>query len=191
MMTPGAPACQKQEFVSSSDGQRDEEGFRVRVEEIVGQRIRERREQLELSQAQLGKLIGEHLGRDWPRQAVSAAERGQRAFTVAEMVTLAYVLGVSIGQLLTPPVGTEKIEVAPGVQAERDVLMMALVPAMAADKPQEQLQEVFTRLLRHVRQLSSAADGVQKDMDVMQRLAVTMAQQERDGLQQSTEEQAE
>lgn len=74
----------------------------MRIEEIVGRRVRGRREELGLSQAQLGKLIGGHLGRDWPRQAVSAAEKGQRSFGIAEMTALADVLGASIGDLIEP-----------------------------------------------------------------------------------------
>jgi len=144
----------------------------MRIEEIVGQRIRDRREQLGLSQSQLGKLMGEHLGHAWPRQAVSAAEQGKRSFPVAELITLAHVLKVSVGQLLTPPPGSETVEIGPGVHAERDVITLALVPAMAVDKPQEELQETFSRLLLHVRQLSRAADDVHQDMDVMQRLAM-------------------
>jgi 8-oxo-dGTP diphosphatase len=149
----------------------------VRIEEIVGLRIRERREQMGLSQAQFGKLIGEHLGRAWSRQAVSGTEQGQRNFAAAELVTLAHVLGMSVGQLLTPPPGVERIEIAPGIEAERDVLLTALVPAMAVDKPEEKLQETFTRLLKNIRLLNRAADGIQEDLDTLQRLGMAMQQE--------------
>jgi 8-oxo-dGTP pyrophosphatase MutT (NUDIX family)/transcriptional regulator with XRE-family HTH domain len=149
----------------------------VRIEEIVGQRIRQRREELELSQAQFGKLVGSHFGRDWSRQTVSAVEAGDRNFAAAELVMLAHVLQVSVGHLLTPPPGVEMIEVAPGVNAERDVVMLALVPAMAReDQAESKLQEAFVKLLRDIKLLNRAADDVAQDMDHVQRLSMTVAQ---------------
>lgn len=150
----------------------------MKIEEIVGQRIRERREQLALSQAMLGKLIGEHLGRDWPRQAVSAAEKGERSFGIAEMVMLAHVLNVSIAHLVTPPAGVAAVEVAPGVSCERNVVIQAVIPLMATDKALDrELVDAYSQLLLHSRQLSRAADGLQEDMERIQQVA--MAQQQR------------
>jgi transcriptional regulator with XRE-family HTH domain len=148
--------------------------LRVRIEEIVGQRMRQRREDLKLTQEGLGKLIGKHLGRDWTRQTVSAAEQGGRTFAASDMVTLAYVLGVSVAYLLTPPPGTDIIEFAPGVQAGRDVLVSALAPAMAEGQPQEQMLETVSRLLTHVGQLTESASEVRDDMDLLGRQAMAM-----------------
>lgn len=145
----------------------------MKIEEIVGKRMRERREELGLSQSQLGKRIGGHLGRDWPRQAVSAAEAGQRSFGIADMVVLAHVLGISIGHLVTPPAGLPQVEMAPGVFAERDVVLHAVIPLMAADGPlNRQAEQAFTDLLLHVGQLGQAAGRLQGDMERMQRIAI-------------------
>ena len=68
----------------------------MKIELAVGNRIRELRESQGLSQAQLG----ERLQKPWPRQAVSAAEQGRRAFTVAELSGLSAALGVGIADLV-------------------------------------------------------------------------------------------
>jgi transcriptional regulator with XRE-family HTH domain len=45
----------------------------VKIEQVIGERIRELREGLGISQAELGN----RLPLPWPRQAVSAAEKGR------------------------------------------------------------------------------------------------------------------
>jgi transcriptional regulator with XRE-family HTH domain len=150
----------------------------LRIEEIIGQRIRERREEIGLSQSQLGRLLGEHLGRPWSRQTMSAVEAGDRNFVAAELVTLAHTLEVSVGHLLTPPPDAETVEIVPGIQAARDVLVHALVPAMTVEEPQREMQDTFYRLLRHVRLLTQAADDLHQDMDAMQRLAIAAVKED-------------
>ena len=83
---------------------RDREGARVRVEEVVGWQVRERREALGLTQEQFGRQLALYLPRPWSRQAVSAAEKGERSFGAAELVALAAVLHATVGDLLRPPV---------------------------------------------------------------------------------------
>ena len=65
------------------------------------------------------------------------------------------------------------MEVAPGVFAERDVVLQAVIPLTAADKPLDrELQEAFSGVLLHARQLSRAADALQADMERMQQIAM-------------------
>jgi hypothetical protein len=91
------------------------------------------------------------------------------------------VLEVSIGWLLTPPPGENVVEMAPGVLAERDVILQALLPVVATDKPLDQeLQDAFSQVVLHVRLLSRAADHLQEDMERMQRLALAARQAERE-----------
>ena len=85
------------------------EGARVRVEEIVGWQVRERREALGLTQEQLGRQLEPLLGRPWSRQAVSAAEKGDRSFAAAELVALAAVLHTTVGDLLRPPLQESEV----------------------------------------------------------------------------------
>lgn len=79
----------------------------MKLEEAIGANLARLREESGLSQAQLGNALGAYLDKPWSRQAVSGAEKGRRAFTAAELVSLALSLGVSIDFLLLP--------VAPGL----------------------------------------------------------------------------
>jgi transcriptional regulator with XRE-family HTH domain len=71
----------------------------MRVEEAVGQQVARLRAQRRLSLADLGEALGGYLGKPWSRQAVHQAERGQRAFTAAELTALALVLDTSVPAL--------------------------------------------------------------------------------------------
>lgn len=70
------------------------------LEQEIGNRVARLRRHRELSQSELGRKIGAHLGKkEWHRQTVYDAERGGRAFVAAEMVALADVLGVPVEYL--------------------------------------------------------------------------------------------
>jgi transcriptional regulator with XRE-family HTH domain len=71
----------------------------MRVEEAIGRQIAHLRAQRQLSLADLGDALGHYLGKPWSRQAVHQAERGQRAFTAAELTALALVLDTSVQAL--------------------------------------------------------------------------------------------
>lgn len=68
----------------------------MKIEEVIGRNMRQAREERGLSQTDLGQAMEQHQGRSWSRQAVSAAEKGQRAFSAADLMALARVLDVSI-----------------------------------------------------------------------------------------------
>ncbi|MFE5296402.1 helix-turn-helix domain-containing protein [Streptomyces sp. NPDC056632] len=68
----------------------------VRIEEVIGRNLRQIREGKDLSQTDLGQAMEQHLGKPWSRQAVSAAEKGRRFFTAADLLGLARALDVSI-----------------------------------------------------------------------------------------------
>ncbi|WP_158641285.1 helix-turn-helix transcriptional regulator [Amycolatopsis eburnea] len=86
----------------------------MRVEEIVGIRMREHREARDMTQEQLGEELGYFLGNAWSRQAVSSAEKGKRAFTAAELLTIADSLGITCADLLRPPPSLREIEMPSG-----------------------------------------------------------------------------
>jgi transcriptional regulator with XRE-family HTH domain len=71
----------------------------MRVEEAVGQQVARLRAQRQMSLADLGQALGRYLGKPWSRQAVHQAERGQRAFTAAELTALALALDTSVPAL--------------------------------------------------------------------------------------------
>ena len=100
----------------------------MRVEQIVGGHMRERREELGLTQEHVGGQLEPLLGRPWSRQAVSAAEKGDRSFAAAELVALASVLNTTVGDLLRPPVQEPEVYLGGPYPVPRDALL-ALVTA--------------------------------------------------------------
>lgn len=71
-------------------------GESVKIEEIVGANLQWIREDQKMTQVQLGEAVAEYLEKPWSRQAVSAAEKGRRAFSAADLLALALVLDVTI-----------------------------------------------------------------------------------------------
>lgn len=94
----------------------------MRIEDVIGQWITIGREQTEMTQAELGERLGKLLGKPWSRQAVSAAEKGRRAFTAAELVAFAIVLGSNVEDLLEPPATTDEVTLAEGPPIPTDYL---------------------------------------------------------------------
>ena len=121
----------------------------MRVEELVGRRIRAERERLGLTQGQLGEKLGEKLGRSWPRQAVSAAEQGNRAFTVAELLALAFTLGLSVGGMLMPPSGVDDVEMPNGTTFSREELVAAVLPRLDTERTFDRMQMTLGILTRY------------------------------------------
>jgi transcriptional regulator with XRE-family HTH domain len=136
----------------------------VRVEEIIGYRIRRRREAMELSQEQLGQRIGELLGREWPRQAISAAEKGKRSFAASELLAIAHVLGVSVGRLLSPPAETESIELASGCQLPRSALIGAALDRSSLERTFDEMMQALVRLGEQQKVIAEAAVRAGEDV---------------------------
>lgn len=125
----------------------------MRVEELVGRRIREARERAGMSQPQLGEWLEPLLGRPLPRQAVFAAEQGKRQFTAAELVAFAYVVGCEVSDLFTLPIGEDALELPSGKTLSREELRQA---GAAGPANIEQLRAVLGDLV-------SAAAAMQSD----------------------------
>jgi len=88
----------------------------VRVEEVVGRRVRARREELGMTQKEFGRRVGQLLGKAWSRSTVSVAENGSRAWAAADLVAVAMVLQVTVGDLLIPPIEEAAVDLG-GPQA--------------------------------------------------------------------------
>jgi transcriptional regulator with XRE-family HTH domain len=71
----------------------------MRVEEAIGRQVSRLRARQQLSLTGLGEALGQYLDKPWSRQAVHQAERGQRAFTAAELTALALALDTSVQTL--------------------------------------------------------------------------------------------
>ena len=100
----------------------------MRVEEFVGQHIRARLTELHMTHEDFGQRLEPYLGKPWSRSAVSVALSGGRAWTAAELVASALVIGTSPGQLLTPPMDAAMIELPSGKKIPRAELVAALAP---------------------------------------------------------------
>jgi transcriptional regulator with XRE-family HTH domain len=96
--------------------------------ELVGRNLRRAREHRGLTQEAVGQSLKRPLGKPWPKQAVSAAEKGRRALTVEELLALSDVLGESVISLLSPSSPQEAIELTSGKQISGADLLGQLVP---------------------------------------------------------------
>lgn len=121
----------------------------LKIERIVGERIRIAREAMGYSQTELGRRIGEALDKAWPRQAISAAERGERAFTASELFVFGQILRVPVSSFFSPPSGVDEIEVSSGTTYPTSVLDDLRI----ADNP---AQEILYDLERQVDELTEA-----------------------------------
>lgn len=112
-----------------------------------------------MTQEQLGQAIGELLGKPWPRQTVSSAEAGRRAFTAAELVAIARALRVYVGSLFTPAVDAPRtgIELSPGVVLDVQDVMGTLFEGADVMAARGTLQV----LISQARTLGTSASGIQ------------------------------
>lgn len=144
----------------------------MRIEEVIGQRMKAAREHQELTQEQVGQRLGQLLGKPWSRQSVSVAEQGGRAFTASEIAAIAYVLNTSVSRLFTPPATVRQIEFPTGTQPRVDVLETA-IPETAAALPLKELRDAlgslaaFADLTRqNVEHMSGSLDSAHRSLDL-------------------------
>ena len=152
----------------------------MRVEELVGQRIRTERDRLEMTQEQLGKRLSDKLGRSWSRQAVSAAEKGDRAFTAAELVAIASTLDISVGGLLMPPAGVDDVEMPNGTALSRQDLVAAVLPRLGTEKAFDRMQETLGRLNQLFQTIQWGTSAAEKEVQLLND-TLLLAQEVREG----------
>ncbi|GAA2204872.1 hypothetical protein GCM10009850_005860 [Nonomuraea monospora] len=109
----------------------------MRVEEAIGRQIARLRAERRMSLTELGEGLGRYLDRPWSRQAVHQAERGQRAFTAAELTALALVLDTSVPVLFR--VENDRIELPGGAVSPEDYrgVLLSREPDMPLDGVEE------------------------------------------------------
>lgn len=127
----------------------------MRVEEFVGQRVRDRRNELHMTQHDFGQKLAPYLGKPWSRSTVSVAENGGRAFTAAELIAISHVLSTTAGRLLTPPAGVASVDLPGGEQIPASALAAALVPLTDQGKPFDATQDTLVALLDDLRAIST------------------------------------
>jgi len=134
---------------------------------MVGHRMRDRREGEQMTQEQLGRKLGELLGKAWSRQTVSAAEQGKRAFTAAELVAIAHALGTSVGRLLTPPPGVGSVVLPGGAEVSRADLVAAVLPLLSAERAFGETYDTVGRLAQHLDQVTKGAVSLGGDLSLL------------------------
>jgi transcriptional regulator with XRE-family HTH domain len=139
-------------------------GCHVRLEQVIGHRMRERREEMALTQEQAGQRIGELLGRPWPRQAVSAAEKGDRAFTAAELVAIAFALDTNVSWLLTPLAGGLGVEMPSGAAVDQAKLIAAVLPRPSDGGDTDAVRQVLVDLGQKIMENARAFDRLMDDV---------------------------
>jgi transcriptional regulator with XRE-family HTH domain len=133
----------------------------MKLEEVIGAQVANCRG--DMTQAELGERLGQHLGRPWSRQTVSAAEKGGRAFTAVELLALSVVLEVPLGYLFTPPATT------PGVERGIEMPGGAVVPVerlLRHTLPGPEQES----LIDHYAGVSQEAAGLRRDLAGAQRM---------------------
>ena len=120
----------------------------MRVEEIVGRRVRDRRTELQMTQQDFGQKLAPYLGKPWSRSTVSVAENGGRAFTAAEMVAMSDALGTTAGRLLTAPAGVSSIEFPGGKEIPASALGAALVPLTGRERSFDLSEDTLVALMK-------------------------------------------
>jgi transcriptional regulator with XRE-family HTH domain len=139
----------------------------MRVEEAIGRQLARLRAERRMSLTELGEALGRYLDRPWSRQAVHQAERGQRAFTAAELTALALVLDASVQALFrAEDVG---IELPGGAVSREDYrgILLSREPDMPLDGVEEliialhDIGEVLSRpALARLARIGRVADQV-------------------------------
>lgn len=134
-----------------------------RIEEVIGENIRTRRDQKGYPQAYLGERVGVLLGGSpWKPQTVSAAEKGRRQFIAAELVVIAHVLNCRVQDLLTPsspqPVQVSDVYVR---DADYSAPLENVIDAAPIDL--SSWLRPFSDAYREVIRAQEMADGVAKE----------------------------
>jgi transcriptional regulator with XRE-family HTH domain len=122
-------------------------GGAMKIEAIIGGRVREAREKLGWTQAQVGVHLFALLGEPWSPQAVSQAEKGRRDFRAADLFALAVALDRPVEWFFEPPEDEDAVDL-PGSRVTwtpDDSEHLYVVEPKSADQTLALLREWFTK----------------------------------------------
>lgn len=120
----------------------------MRIEEVVGSRIAQARERRGMTQTELGKQLGKWLNTAWLPQAVWTAEKGKRAFPVADLVAFAHVLDVPVSYLLTPASpDVQEVQMPSKAMLPREALAEATLPSNPVGEVLHDMQQALADLV--------------------------------------------
>ena len=127
------------------------------VPQVIGQNMRSRRDNLGMTQAQLGERLGNWLGAPWTRQQVFMAEKGGRAFTASEIVALSMALDTLPGVLFDPRrAGALILQISDEVKIDGGFLAGPDLAGSALEDYQEVLQTLHRILVASARYSDTA-----------------------------------
>lgn len=136
------------------------------VEQLVGMNLRDRRDEAEMTQDDLGEALKRYLGKAWSRPAVSAAEAGRRSFNAAELAALASILGCSVSAFFRPTETDQ--EVSFPVKRKKVPAQHLLVPPVEgalSGSEAELLQEgFFSKVHAGIRELEDLLETLGDDV---------------------------
>lgn len=150
----------------------------ITVEEMVGYNVRRLRESQRLTQTELGELLGKSLGKPWSRQAMSAAEKGDRDWRAVELVAVAKALDTSVGYLMFPTGIHESIRL-PAISIDAEEVIGIQV---GGETPRwltawESVRLLHEQIVETQRQLAKASSELE-DARKTQRVVAAMFRQE-------------
>lgn len=137
----------------------------MRIQDVIGQRVREARKAQKWTQERLGKELATYLPGGWKPQVVSQAESGEREFAAAEMVALALVLDKQLSWFYLPREGVEYVEVRSRVVPIgelRNVLIQGAAREVAAAM-QSQMAQIEKQVAVISSQVEEVAESVLSD----------------------------
>jgi transcriptional regulator with XRE-family HTH domain len=141
----------------------------MRVEELVGGRVKVARQERGWTQEQLGAELGRYLEGGWSNIVVSFAETGRRGFTAAELVALAAVLGKPVAWLFSPFDDEREIELPGGSLASEDY--------RALGRPEGEVGAMLTEFADELVTIQATA------LDMLARIRHAAQEMERAGVQ--------
>lgn len=133
---------------------------------MIGRNMRRVREGRGLSQTDLGQAVTEQLGKPWSRQAVSAAEKGRRYFTAADLMALARILDTSLPSLLLlAGRDASEVDLAEGAHVPAEEYQRRILAGIEdagralTSSDLEELQAVADKMRDSHRRAAEALDG--------------------------------
>lgn len=138
------------------------------MEEIVGTNLTRYREREGISQAELGRRIGQGFGREWSRQAVSLAESGKRSFGVTDLVTICHGTQLTMADLLTIPEDVGMVDLGgdvpiPGFSLNGDMKLSPLTREAVQEMHMNGYYKAVLEMQGHVERVRANADKWFKD----------------------------
>lgn len=118
----------------------------MKIEEAIGRNLRLRRQELDLTQEEVGVRAGALLDASWSRQTIYVAEQGGRSFTAVELLALAVVLGTTVEQLFRVPLETDTVALPSGRLLTRDELTYSRVDEGSAGALLDEMRKVLQHL---------------------------------------------